>query len=117
MHQFTGWFVLRDSPGETDPQRQDEVVREVGKFISDELSWLSGFVEMKTIDGETLVTITGLTNHKGVEAEEVDRLLERICRTAPRSFGVLHDWDDEATEWPGPQAFMVRVLTRGQVEV
>jgi immunity protein 7 of polymorphic toxin system len=116
MYQVNGWLVLRDSPEESEPARQEELDRAVHKLV-DAFEWPSGSVDLRTLNGETFLTVTCLTNHRGPEAADLERLLNVVSEYGHGSFGLFHEWDDESQDWPGPHAFKVRVVTRGLVTV
>ncbi|WP_119726394.1 Imm7 family immunity protein [Thermomonospora amylolytica] len=115
MYQVTGWFVVRASPGDTELAEEGRVHREIAELVGG-FGW-AGHFQMKVVNGEGFVTVATLTNHRGGEAADLELFLRELCRVAPGSYGLLHEWDDETAEWPGENAFKVYVLARGRVTV
>jgi hypothetical protein len=61
------------------------------------------------------VRADGLVNRRRDEAEELDALVAFIARRFPGAWGLLYERADDLPSPPGPGAFRVRVLARGEV--
>ncbi|MFE9121981.1 Imm7 family immunity protein [Streptomyces sp. NPDC007172] len=81
----------------------------------DSLDWSTGEAVLRAHDGEWFVRADGLVNRRRDEAEELDALVVFIARRFPGAWGLLYERSDDLPEPPGPGAFRVRVLARGEV--
>ena len=63
-----------------------------------------------------MLNLDGLVNRRRYEADELDGLLDHICKRFPGSYGLLYDRSDNDPDFPGgPNAFRVRVMARGRL--
>jgi len=83
----------------------------------DSFGWPSMFADVKAINGQYFLILHGLPNRRREEAEAVDDLLRFVASHLPGSYGLLYERDDSMPVPPGPGAFRVRVLARGNVAV
>lgn len=114
MYEFHGWFVLAESPSESDTGSLAPTIHDLKELIG-RAQWPAMTAGIKTFNGEEFLTIDGLANRQRDEADLLDEVLRFLARRLPGSYGVLYDRDDELTVPPGPNAFRVRVLRRGTV--
>jgi hypothetical protein len=117
MYEVHGWFGISGDPYEDDLRELRAGVEELRNWIG-AAGWSSSFrVRCEALNGLDVVSVHGQTNRRGEEAAQVDALMAYIARRFPGSWGLVHDRSDEG-EIPGvDNAFRVRVLRRGRVEV
>jgi hypothetical protein len=118
MFEYSGWIVLRLSPGELEDEdilfdaAYSKIQRAVNNFVHE-----SGgcSVDLRPINVSYFFSIVGSTNH----AEPVERnllgLLHIIADSTPGSYGLIYIQDDENTEGFGNEFQVLRVV-RGKVE-
>jgi hypothetical protein len=117
MYEFHGWFGLAESTYEGDDNRLEQVVGEIQTILAGLPPWSSAYFHLANLNGEYFLTMTGLPNRRRDEAAQVDSLLAMIAEKLPGSYGLLYERDDEMPVPPGPNAFRVRVLARGRIEL
>ncbi|CAK7287518.1 immunity 7 family protein [Streptomyces sp. RM1] len=115
MYEFHGWFGIAESPEEADAGTLEEGVAELQAAI-DRIDWATGEAALKVHNGEYFVRTDGLVNRRRDEAEELDALIHFIARRFPGSWGLLYERSADMDHPPGPGAFRVRVLARGEVQ-
>lgn len=117
MFEFHGWFGIAESPEEADTGTLAEGVAELRSRI-EALDWATtGEVALRAFNGEWFVRADGMVNRRRDEAEELDALLSFIAGRFPGAWGLLHERADDLPTPPGPGAFRVRVLARGELTV
>ncbi|MET8974164.1 immunity 7 family protein [Streptomyces sp. NPDC004539] len=115
MYEFHGWFGIAESPEEADTGTLEEGVAELREAIG-RIDWATGEAVLKIHNGEYFVRTDGLMNRRRDEAVELDDLIRFIARRFPGSWGLLYERSADLTEPPGPGAFRVRVMARGEVQ-
>ena len=116
MYEVHGWIVLSRS---TDGELEDlpgNVPSELRSLIAD-VNSASVWADLRVANGEVTILISGLANRRRKESVSIDELLLATARSLPGSWGLIYDRDDETELPPGPNAYRVRVLARGAVEV
>ncbi|AGS70162.1 immunity 7 family protein [Streptomyces collinus] len=115
MYEFHGWFGIAESPEEADTGTLEEGVTELRAAI-DRIDWATGEATLKIHNGEYFVRTDGLVNRRRDEAEELDALIHFIAHRFPGSWGLLYERSADMDHPPGPGAFRVRVMARGQIQ-
>jgi immunity protein 7 of polymorphic toxin system len=114
MYEFHGWFGIAESPEESDAGSLAQGVVSLREQV-ERIRWATGSVELQSHNGEYFVTANGLMNRRRDEADELDSLVQFIAARFPGSWGVLYERSDDFDEPPGPGAFRVRFMARGEV--
>lgn len=115
MYEFHGWFGLAEMTGEPDTTEAYEgLIRELQGILAG-LLWRNAEASLRFFNGWHFLTVTGLRNRPVQEARDLDMILAWLAEKLPGSYGLLHERSDELPGPPGPGAFRVRVLARGQV--
>ena len=73
MYEFHGWATIRTTYYGSKEKSVEEAVDNIKKIISG-FEWNSGVIDLHAINGEYLLSISGMTNHKGKDAEDVFKL-------------------------------------------
>lgn len=115
MYRFHGWVVLSDDTYETSYDLVEAQVPELLAVARQPA--LSVQYDVVRVNLDVVLTIHGLPNRRRHEADVLDRVLAFIAERLPGSYGVVYIRDDERTTPPGVNAFEVRVIRRGMVEV
>lgn len=118
MYEFHGWFGLSESTYESDTGTLDEGVAEL-RARTAALTWATGEARVAAHNGEHFLTVNGLVNRWRDEAEELVALLDFVASRFPGSYGVLYERSDDPADFdpPGDNAFRVKVMSRGRIEV
>lgn len=112
-----GWFSLNHTTtGEGDDPAVVQATAERLAPLLQADGWPTSSAELKWRNGELYLVVSGLVNRRRFEADALDDMLGIIARDLPGSYGLLYERDDGRTETPGPDAFTVRVMTKGNVE-
>ncbi|WP_434444219.1 Imm7 family immunity protein [Lentzea sp. E54] len=114
MYQFHGWFTLSESTEEDDVGGLDAAVEELRARLAEELP-SSVVASLDVVNGWYLLTMTGNPNRK--RDTWVEDTIDFVRTRLPGSWGLLYERDDETTLPPGPNAFRVTVLARGELSV
>lgn len=114
MYELHGWFGLAESAEETDLGGLDQAVEELRNRL-DSMSISSVTASVDVWNDQYFLVITGNPNRK--RGPEIDDLLRFVSRRLPGSYGLLYERDDEMRIPPGPNAFRVTVLARGNISV
>lgn len=113
MYEYHGWVTIRETPTCDDEKNLELKILKIKEFIRN-LQWCNGVLRLHAVNGEYLVIVSGLTNHKSQEANDLLNLYSYIAEEASGSYGLLHIWDDEDKSGLDNK-FQVYVLVRGQV--
>lgn len=112
MYEFHGWATIRETPSLVDEENLDRVIESVESFIK-KLNWTSGGVlDVRPVNGEYHLSVSGFTNHKGKDAEDVLSLYQFLAKNAHGSYGILFVRDDEDRNG-NDNRFQILVLARG----
>lgn len=114
MHEFHAWIGLAQSTYEDDDHLLEVAIGEVRELVS-RSRWHDAAFEVVNLNGQHFFTATGLVNRRRAEGHRLDEILALIARLLPGSWGMVYERDDESTDPPGPNAFRVRVMARGQL--
>lgn len=116
MYEFHGWVALSDDTYETSLDIIEAQLTEV-LAVATQAPSPSAQYDVVRVNGIVILAVHGLANRRRDEADTLDRVLASIAERLPGSFGVVYIRDDERTDPPGPNAYEVRVIRRGMVEV
>lgn len=114
MYEFHGWFGLAETTEEADDGGLAQAVSELTAQV-DALDWKTSEASVVLLNGQHFLRLTGLVNRRRDEADDVERLLGFVADRLPGSWGLLYERSDDMPTPPGPGAFRVRVVARGQV--
>jgi hypothetical protein len=112
MYEFHGWATIRETYSNSE-ENIEEVVKKIKKFIEG-LNWNSGLIDLRAINGEYQLSISGMTNHRGKDAEDVFKLFNFVSGAAKGSYGILYVRDDEDKNGYENE-FQVFVLAKGKI--
>ncbi|MFC4456559.1 Imm7 family immunity protein [Deinococcus sonorensis] len=117
MFEFHGWFGLQEAAHFVDEgSRWDEIIEGIKARVA-ALNWGTGeynlVAEVRLMNGEAFLHLTGNKNHRGVIGQELADLLTYVAREAPGSYGLLYWRDDEGKPPAGRWNFQVTVMARG----
>jgi len=115
MYEFHGWVVIRETPKIVDEENIDYIVQDIEQTIN-KLNWNSGVLKLFVVNGEYRILVSGLSNHKAQEAEEVFELYKYVAKIARGSYGLLYVRDDEDIAGLDNE-FVVHVLVRGNFTI
>ena len=114
MYEFHAWIGLSESPEESDLGGLQNVIDELRELVADS-SWHDAAFVLRNLNGQYFLMADGLVNRHREEGERLDLFLAIITRKLPGSWGLVYERDDQMPDPPGPNAFRVRVLARGQI--
>ncbi|KGE19581.1 Imm7 family immunity protein [Paenibacillus wynnii] len=114
MFEFHGWATVHESTTEADAGNLDLIAKNIQNFVAN-LHWDSGLLKVYPANGAYHLSVGGLLNRKGTEAEEIIKLFQFIAQQAPGSYGLLYTRDDEDIEGFDNE-FRVFILARGRIE-
>jgi hypothetical protein len=112
MIEYHGWLTLRESPSEIDERGLRAIYEGLKQKLSDS-AFFSVVIDLKYINGNCQLWISGNANHRSQEFEDVLALLEEIASKATGTYGLLYLWDDEDPQHYN--SFQVFVIRRGTV--
>ena len=115
MYEYHGWATLRETYLNEDivEEKFEEMVADIKAKII-ETGADNGLLDLRAVNGEYQLHLSGLLNHKGRRAEEIFQLYEFIAKTAKGSYGLLYILDDE-DENGKDNEFQVYIMARGKV--
>ncbi|MFY1634569.1 Imm7 family immunity protein [Solwaraspora sp. WMMB335] len=114
MYQLHGWITLLDSTFESDFDNLDSIIQELHGLIN-KARWTTMSVEVRPLNGTYHLFVGINANRRRDEARLADEILQFVAHRLPGSYGILYDRDDERSDPPGPNAFRVRIIRRGQI--
>ncbi|MZD06603.1 hypothetical protein GTW43_16080 [Streptomyces sp. SID5785] len=114
MYEFHGWFGIAESPEEADAGTLEQGLGELRARV-EAIDWSTGEAALRAHGGESFLRVDGLVNRRRDEAEELDALIAFVAARFPGSWGLLYERADDLPAPPGPGAFRVRVMARGEV--
>lgn len=115
MYEFHGWAVIRETPQVIDEENIDDIAKMIEEYI-DNLNWESGILKIFAVNGEYQIIVSGVSNHKTQESEELLGVYKYIAKIAPGSYGLLYVKDDEDTKGLDNE-FIVYTLVRGNLSI
>jgi immunity protein 7 of polymorphic toxin system len=114
MHEFHAWIGLSESPEENDLGGLQQIVDELQRLVAAS-NWPDAVFELRSLNGQNFLIATGMVNRRRAEGEQLDLLISVVTRKLPGSWGLIYERDDEMPNPPGPNAYRVRVIARGQI--
>ncbi|PNY81769.1 Imm7 family immunity protein [Deinococcus koreensis] len=127
MFEFHGWFNIRESPqwpGEN--SRENEIFGGLERLTGG-FQWTvnnsshhvqsdqNAVLDIGYMNGSCFIHLRGHKNHRSSYWDDIQTLLEWICREAPGSFGLLYWRDDEGDPPAEANNFQVIVMARGEL--
>lgn len=115
MFEYHGWATLRETYLNKDnfDEKIDLMINLIKAKI-DELGADNGLLDLRTVNGEYQLHLSGLLNHKSQRADDLLGLYEFIAKSAMGSYGILYVHDDENGEGQENE-FQVFVMARGNI--
>ncbi|WP_273322136.1 Imm7 family immunity protein [Vallitalea guaymasensis] len=115
MYEFHGWAVIRETPKVIDEENINDIAKMIEEYIHN-LNWESGILKIFAVNGEYQFIVSGVSNHKTQESEELLGVYKYIAKIAPGSYGLLYVKDDEDTKGLDNE-FIVYTLVRGNLSI
>lgn len=75
-------------------------------------AWNRGILDIQVVNASYHVIVSGYTNHRAQDAEEIFELYQYVAELSPKAYGLLYIWDDEDPNGLTNE-FQVFVLLRG----
>jgi hypothetical protein len=116
LYEFHGWFGIAESPEEADGGSLSDGIADLKERVSI-IEWATGSAEVRIYNGQSFLLINGLINRRRDEAEEVDILVRYVADRFPGAWGILYERSDDFDFPPGPGAFRVRIVARGEISI
>ncbi|MFV2009378.1 MULTISPECIES: Imm7 family immunity protein [unclassified Micromonospora] len=114
MYELRGWITLIDGTYESDFDALDPWIQQLNSLVNN-AHWTTMSIGLRPLNGTYHLSMDINANQKRDEARLADEILQFVADHLPGSYGVLHDRNDEQLDPPGPNAFRVRVIRRGQI--
>jgi len=94
MREFHAWIGLTDA---TDEGNRGVIEREAAKITTllGDADWHDAAFDLKSLNGQYFLTVTGYVNRRREEGDLLDLLLATISRRLPGSWGLVYERDDE----------------------
>lgn len=112
MYEYHGWITIRESPScDSEEDGLQNVISTIREYI-DLLEWPTGLLDLRSVNGDFHLNISGLDNHKALGKYDPVEIFIYVGRSAPGSYGILYtrDCNNDSNE------FHVHVLKRGELE-
>ncbi len=117
MYEVNLWFCLQEAGDDWEFDERHQKALGIENLIA-------GFdahtikADFRILNGKYYVTLTCYANRpRAHELGIIDSLVTAVVRQFPGSYGLIYEFDDERTEFPGHDAFKVTVLARGKLSV
>jgi hypothetical protein len=115
LFEFHGWFGLAETTEESDVGGLETAVDDIRRLI-ETLNWQTARAEVYELNGEYFLGMHGLVKRRlRHEAIELETIIDEVITKLPGSYGLIYERSDDGPQPPGPGAFLVRVLARGQL--
>ena len=88
MLEYHGWITLRDSPGEGDERRTDELAHEIEQSVA-RIHAEFRELGMRAMNGDHTIWMAGFRNRWTADMEEILGLFREVAEKAPGSYGLL----------------------------
>jgi len=117
MYEYHGWITLRAS---CDPDAEDDDDLKAAlpaiQARIDEIGPDNGLLDMRWVNGECMIHLFGLRNHRDARGPQVVGLFELVAEKAPGSYGLLYEIDHDFIGLDGEgNFFTVLRLARGRL--
>lgn len=115
MFEFHGWITIRDTYtcDMEENEKFDLIINKI-KIKIDSFGWCNGFHDIRVVNGEYQLIISGYLNHKSVEVNELFDIYNEIAKKAVGSYGLLYVRDDEDPNGFDNE-FSVYVMAKGSI--
>ena len=115
MISINGWICIRESFNEEgeDENKFDSIIQKIESEISNNLVYENEYYDLKSINGETYLTLTIGHNHR---VEHPFGFIKWIAEIAIGSFGIIYVFDDEDIDRKNNNSFKVWRIKKGIVE-
>ena len=115
MFEYYGWIALVYSicEVEDEDEKLKIAVDRAANLIKETLPERH-INELKVINGQYMISLAGLANHRGILEEALINFFREIGKQAPGSYGLLYISDDENLKFDNE--FRVGKLVRGNFE-
>lgn len=70
MYEYHGWVTIRETPTCDDEKDLEIKIHNINEYIHN-LKWCNGILHLHAVNGEYQVVVSGLTNHKAQEANDL----------------------------------------------
>ncbi|GAA1543980.1 Imm7 family immunity protein [Kribbella lupini] len=117
MYEVNLWFCLQEAGDDWEFAEVHEKALRVEQLIA-------GFdahtikADFRILNGKYYVTLTCYANRpRAHELGIIDSLVSEVVRLLPGSYGLIYEFDDERTDFPGHDAFKVTVLARSKLSI
>ena len=115
MFEYYGWIALIYSICEVEDEDEKlEIAVDYAKNLIKKTLPEHHINELRAINGQYMVSLAGVSNHRGFLEEALISFFREIGKKAPGSYGLLYISDDENPEFENE--FRVGRLVRGQFE-
>ena len=114
MHEFHAWVGLSSSAIEDEGPTTKAVVERLRAMIATH-KWHDASFTIENHNGQFFLLAIGFVNRRRDEGRLLDALLDEVSKSLPGSWGLVYERDDEMPAPPGPNAFRVRVVSRGAI--
>ncbi|TXK84669.1 Imm7 family immunity protein [Paenibacillus sp. N3.4] len=113
MYEYHGWATIQEASYFIEEEEHiDEIIEEIKEYIH-ELNWRQGDLQIRAVNGEFHLLVSGFSNHN-YEEPYLLNLYRFIASKAPGSYGLLYIRD--GTDVNGKNnIFRVIVLARGNI--
>ncbi|MCZ7421214.1 Imm7 family immunity protein [Verrucosispora sp. WMMA2121] len=115
MYEFHGWFRLSQTTEESDVGQLHAIIDELNEMIAGLDFPTNVSAEVTVLNGEYHLLLHGVANRRRDEAAGMRQVLKFVARRLPGSYGLLYEKDEEMPVPPGPNAFLVHVMARGDI--
>jgi hypothetical protein len=117
LYEFHGWFTLWQSDNADDDEniafrRKTELIA-----LMSGMDWLAGASDVVRLNSESYLRLHGTVDFSADRLADIDRILASISTRLPGSHGLLYERFDDENAPTGTDAFRVRVMTRGVVQL
>ncbi|MEK5061876.1 Imm7 family immunity protein [Paenibacillus shunpengii] len=114
MYQYHGWaVVLENTNDETNKEKEINILESIKVYIEG-LQPNVDVIEMKAINGQYHLWMTGLWNREPSSNYNPVEIMRNIGDLAPGSYGMLYVFNDEHPKHFNE--FKVYVLARGSIQ-
>ncbi|MCL2352504.1 MAG: immunity 7 family protein [Firmicutes bacterium] len=116
MYEYHGWATIRETYLNDDnfDEKIDGIIDKIQAEI-DKLGLDNGLLDLRAVNGEYQLHLSGLLNHSGQRANDIYRFFEYISNIAIGSYGLLYVFDDEDMNGDENE-FQVYKLAKGKFE-
>ena len=116
MFEFHGWITLRDVfTCEMEENDNFDAIADEFRIELEKMDWCNGFHDIRIVNGEYQMIISGFLNHRSQEVDDLFDLYEKISKKAIGSYGLLYIHDDEDKSG-NDNNFIVYSIAKGKIQ-